>query len=308
MSVLVTNNYLQYLGGSETFTYTLVKEIQRREGDVDVFTFHRSDIFKELPFVTKLKEEYDIIFVNHNTCLKHVIKHTKGFKFLTCHGTVPDLEQPVEGADHYVSISEEVQAHLRSKGFESTIIRNGVDCERFKPIKPINKECKNVFCLCQGTEATENIREACKRLGLNFFNIDGKDFPIGHNNKKSYFNVEEYMNKADIVFTLGRGAYESMACGRNVIVYDSRGYMGSMADGIITPETINDMLETNCSGRRFGYKYKVDDIIEEIKKYKSEYGEFNRAFALEHLNVRKQLDKYIRIFNKNLAKSVGLEV
>lgn len=46
MSVLVTNNYLQYLGGSETFTYTLVKEIQRREGDVDVFTFHRSDSFR----------------------------------------------------------------------------------------------------------------------------------------------------------------------------------------------------------------------------------------------------------------------
>jgi hypothetical protein len=306
MSVLVTNNYLERLGGSETFTYTLVKEIQRREGEVDVFTFHKSDIFKELPFVDKLKDEYDIIFANHNSCVK-CIKHIKGFKFQTCHGTTPELEQPESGIDHYVSISEEVQAHLRSKGFESTVIRNGVDCERFGPKRPINKECKSVFCICQGKEAISNIAIACEKLNLEFFYINDSSFPLGHNNQRSYFKIEEFIDRADLVFTLGRGAYESMACGRNVIVYDSRSYMESKADGIITPETINDMLETNCSGRRFNYKYDADDVIEEIKKYKPEYGEYNRAFALENLNIRKQLDKYIRIHNKHLVKGVSLE-
>ena len=282
--ILIATNHLDRLGGSETWTYTMAKEFERRGWKVEVFTLQNGELADKLPIVEQATGEYDLILINHTTCIE-ALKDAKGKKVMTCHGIFPALEQPVQGADYYVSISEEVHEHMKEKGFEATIIRNGIDCDRFKPKKKIEKKAKRVLCMCQGEEARENVRKACEEIGLEF-----------DDTAERIWDVEGKINKADIVFTLGRGAYEAMACGRAVIVYDSRPYSPTKtADGIVTRKTAKEIAKNNFSGRRYKIRWTVPDIKREIKKYKQEMGADNRSIALESFNVKKQAEKYINL-------------
>jgi hypothetical protein len=284
--ILVATNHLDRLGGSETFTYTMVKELQRLGHDVDVFTFTKDKVGVQakLDVVEKPKDKYDYIFINHNTCLM-ALQNIGGYKILTSHGKFPQIEQPEVGADKYVSISNEVKAHLKSLGFDSELILNGIDCERFKPKSKLKKTPKKVLSICQGEVANKNIEKACKDLEIKFEKLD-----------KTVWNVEDKINEADIVFSLGRGAYEAMACGRDVIIFDSRPYMGfAMADGRVTKSSIDEIIKNNCSGRRYEKEWGVEDIKRTIKYYNPKNGEFNRQYALKNLNIRNQVDKYLNL-------------
>jgi hypothetical protein len=110
------------------------------------------------------------------------------------------------------------------------------------------------------------------------------------------WNVEDKINAADIVITLGRGAYEAMACGRAVIIYDSRPYSPfKTADGIVTRSNAKKLATHNFSGRTNKLNWLVGEIKREIKKYKPTMGEDNRKIALASFNVKKQVEKYINL-------------
>jgi len=283
--VLIATNHLDRLGGTETWTYTMAKEFERRGWLVEVFTLQNGELADKLPVVEKPTGEYDLVIINHNSCLR-ALSDVRGKKIFTSHGIYPQLEQPESGADEYVAISEEVKKHMKELGFKATIIRNGVDCERFKPKKKIPAKAKRVLSLCHGEEANENIKKACEEMGLEFDDIGGNRI----------FEIEEKINNADIVVTLGRGAYESMACGRAVMVYDSRKYSPfKTGDGMVTEKNVDQISENNFSGRKFKIKMTVADIKREFKKYKPTMGEFNRKYALANFNIKKQAEKYIKL-------------
>ena len=292
MKILLTNNHLKRFGGSETFTYTMAKELTERGHDVSVFTLSKgdvSDMIAEFCKVVDCPESlYDLILINHNSCLNR-LTGVSGFKIFTSHGIYPELEQPVEGADKYVSISEEVHNHLQNKGFDSTVIHNGIDCRRFSPRVQINDSVKKILSLCQGEEARKLLGEACKELGID---IEYVGYP-----QNATFNVPEKINESDLVVGLGRSAYEALACGRAVIVYDTRVYNDKIktADGIVSEGNIAELIKNNLSGRRYQLDWKVEDIINEIKKYNPQMSLFNRRYALENLNVEKQVDKYLAL-------------
>lgn len=290
MRILITNNHLNRLGGSETFTYTMAKELVERGHQVEVFTFNEgvlSNLIREFCPVISAPDRkgYDLMLINHNTCLR-AVQGIPGFKIFTSHGIYPQLEQIEHGADAYVSISEEIHQHLINKGQASTIIHNGVDCRKFRPINGINEKLKNVLCMCQDATAAEYVEEACKQLNIG---IDFVRYPTHLS-----FKTEEKINKADLVVSLGRGAYEAMACARSVIVFDMRMYSPlRTADGIVNQENAKDILRNNFSGRRFKLEWGVEDIIRELKKYDPDIATFNRNFALENFNIEKQVDKYL---------------
>lgn len=296
MKILITNNHLARLGGSETFTYTMAKELKDRGHIVHVFTLSPgiiSDLIREFTEVVDAPDRsgYDLMLINHNSCLR-AVRDIPGYKIFTSHGIYPPLEQAEDGADSYVAISEEIKQHLLNKGFNSTVIHNGIDCRRFKPIKGINEKLTSVLCLCQDPEAREMVKEACDRLQLKFDSINYPDKPS--------FKVEEKMNEADLVVSLGRGAYEAMACARSVIVFDMRKYSAfRTADGMINKENVYEILKNNFSGRRFRLEWGVEELIKEMGKYDPDIATFNRNFALENFNIEKQVDKYLMIKAKS---------
>lgn len=281
--ILLGNNHLDRWGGSETFTRTLYKELERRGHDVAVFTLRPGVASEGLNVVQNPKaEDYDLALISHNTILK-ALAEINIFKICTSHGPSHALEAPVDGANRYVAVSDEVaKAYDRSM----TVIHNGIDLERFKPTRPLNKKLTKVGIMCQGAEATTISADACRSLGIEYEVIN------------QTVNVEEIINSCDLVVSLGRGAYEAMACGRAVIVFDSRSYQPKLADGIVTKENFRELLKCNFSGRRYNKKFLARAMATELKKYKPEMGPINRALAEKTFDIKKAADKYIELYEQ----------
>ena len=294
MNILLTNISLANPGGSETFTYTLAKELIRRNHTVYIFTFRKGMMYNKIISELKAKEmekiKYDLIFANHTGCVDAV--YGMGPIIQTCHGYIPLPEQPNIKANYHIGISQEVVNHLLNKNFPSTLVHNGIDCTKFNKIKNTNKNLTNVLSLVQNDVMNNRLSNICKLLNINFQSF----------NKKSNFvwDIENKINDADLVISLGRGAYESFACARQVLVYDARSYTKSFGDGLTTSENISELIKNNCSGRRYQNVYSDADIIHELKSYNSLQGDALREFALAELNIITQVDKYFEIAKTKL--------
>jgi len=293
MKILVSNNTFSFTGGSETYAYCVIATLKKHGYDVDAFTTGPvtmvGDEVKKLGvkiFTTKLNRGYDVALSSHLSTTQYT--HQVANKSIqTCHGIYPELEQPDPNVTNLVAISQEVQTHIKSKGMESTIIHNGVDCDRFIPIKPINKKLKKVFSLAHDQGVNQLIANACAKVGVEFEWHNKYINPI--------FDIEKKIQEADLVVTLGRGAYESMACGRPVFILDNRGYSGQgmVGDGLLTPDTIDKSLENNCSGRALKLRFDEQMVLDEFAKYDDTLGDYFRDYALKNFNMDIQIEKYL---------------
>lgn len=294
MNILVANHKLSTISGSETFTYTLIEELIRRKHNVEYFTFHKGvtseRIENDLNVKFMNRSKYDLILANHNTCIKEV--YNMGFTIQTCHGIFPKLEQPSIFADGYVSISNEIQNYLSGLGYNSILIKNGINLNRFKPTKNLNQNIKKILSLCHSDLANDLIQDSIDSNGLDI------ELIIFNKYKNPIWNIENYLNEADLVIGIGRSLYDAIACGRPVICFDARNdYMDSFGDGYLV-ENIYGSINFNCSGRFSKKVFDKNDIFQEILKYKSTDGFFLRKFAENELSIENSVDLYLDYYNK----------
>ena len=197
-----------------------------------------------------------------------------------CHGTVPGLEQPHKSDKiRFISISKEVHDYLLFKGKQSTIIYNGVNLERFTE-KECNKKLTSVFSLAQSDKLNKLLENVCKENNIIF-----------HSNNKflnPVFDIEKQIFEHDLIISLGRGTYESLSCGKNVIIADWRQYQEPLMDGFVTTDNIQKYILKNCSGRTERKQITEDSILQEFKKYHFNQGKKNRKFAEEFLDIKKK--------------------
>lgn len=296
MKILVTNNTLKGIGGSETYAYALINELNNREG-IEVHGFSKnigliSEKLRQIgvKITTTPIDEYDLVLASHTSTIRF-IKNFNAVKIQTCHGVYPKVEQPIKGVDIYVSISDEVKNHLKMNGYESKIIHNGVDCDRFKPLNSINKDLKRILSLSHSESLNNDIRLICNKLNIEFKTLNKYKNPI--------FNVEDEINKSDMVITIGRGVYESMACSRNVLILDERHYLDKppLGDGLVTPHNISDFIKNNCSGRYSGVIFDSKLIEESIRRYDPTLGDDNRDYVVNNLNIKSKVDEYLKLYD-----------
>ena len=303
MKILFTNFRFNVLSGSETWIYTMIIECVRRNIETDLYIlqdvspkspFLKNDIIKKIKIYMGNnipKENYDIIFANHTSTIDSLIKqHPRSKIIQTCHGIFPKLEQPYSGIKRHISITKEVENHLKNKNIDSELIYNCVDLNRFRPNKPISDKLINVLSLVQDNTALSIIRQACKILNLNLMQLSKAH--------KSILNIEDAINNADLVITIGRGVYESMSCGRNVISFDCRGYHTKIPQGhglLTSTEYIDEAILDNFSGRKNQKNMNLITLVNEMKKYSPEYGNVCREYALKHFCVKDVVNKYISL-------------
>ena len=291
MKILLGTHYLAKTGGTESYTYALATELKRLGHEVEHFANVRGGVSslleeKGVPFMSA--DHYDLILANHNTVVEKL--WTYGFIVQTCHGNIAELEQPSPFADTYVSVSEEVRDHLQSLGFQSAaVIPNGIDCNRFFPKKPVSQTLTTVLSLCQSDVANDFIRKCCDAANVEFL--------CSNKFTDNVWSIEELINQSDLVIGLGRSAYDAMACGRAVLVYDYREYMGEfLGDGMLTPETIGKSMYCNCSGRASRMKFDEQTFVEEMQKYSPELGAWSREYALQNLNIEQAVQRYLDVY------------
>jgi len=286
MRVLVSNHWLAQPGGTETFTYTLIRELQRTGHDVEYFCFHTgafsARLEQELKVARASRKRYDLILANHHTTVRELCR--RGLTIQTCHGVYPELEQPSPLAHGHVAISSEVQDHLLRRGFPSTLIPNGIDCERFRPVTPLRPQRPRVLSLCHSEPAHRLVREASAALGWEFESLDK------YQDRK--WEVEQIMNAADLVVGLGRSGYEALACGRPLLIYDHREYSEALGDGYFL-DCFPASLRCNCSGRALRRVFTTETLAAELAKYHPDHGRLARQYAVDCFNIRLHVPRYL---------------
>ena len=106
----------------------------------------------------------------------------------------------------------------------------------------------------------------------------------------------ELYNKADLGFSLGRGCYELLACGRCVVVYDERKYnLEGCYDGVVTHDNIATLLEKNCSGRAYNYKFDLARVKADIEQNYVADTDYYRAIAERYFDSKKIVQKLLEI-------------
>lgn len=296
MNILVATKNLNTIGGCESYSYAIIEELSKYH-NVEYFTLSKGilseKIENELGVKFMSRKKYDLILANHTPVIDFLFG--KGFIIQTCHGIINKFEQPSWKADGHVSITLEVKEHLASKKIQSRIIYNGINLKKFRIIKPILPEIKTVLSLCHGEPANEKIELACNRLSLNFKALNKYKNPS--------LNIQEEINSADIIIGIGRSAYDAIACGRPVIIFDERDYFTGYADGYFLID-FEKSLRYNCSGRAFKKIFQVEDIINELKKYTVNDSLIARTIAEKYFNIKEKCDDYINYYtylkeNKN---------
>ena len=195
------------------------------------------------------------------------------------HGVV-DAERPIPKADHYVYISEESYWHWRREEHTASehVIRNAVDLSRYRPCAKARQQLECVAHFSNYSDLPE-LQWYCNVHGIRFPRI--KDKP--------YAEVLDLLRDADLVFAVGRAAYEAMAVGCEVAFCDNRGYYeseGGWCDGLAS-ETYLDARLFNCSGR--STKEKVDTTLYRMlfSRYSSRAALINRQLIADYHDSTK---------------------
>lgn len=279
MRILLSNHSLFRLGGSETWVKTMFDELTRRGHEVHVYTpIHQ--LYPEIPPWTS-SGRYDLGILNHNNCLTFLRTQNVDKIIFTSHGVIPQPEWPVEGADVYVGVSEEVVEDMKIRwDVDGIVIRNPIDTEKFRPTKALSPSLQKVLFLSNYGWTVKEVLEVATK-DYDFLWVGGED---------RREEVERWLNWADLVVGLGRSVYEAMSCGRNVVVYDYQG-----GDGFVTPESILEFRKRNCSGRTNHIKYTADEFHDELEKYDPVQAGRLRDYVLHENNVRLIVDQYLSL-------------
>lgn len=258
------------------------KELIKKGYEVEVYTKYKGRIAEKFkcPVKLNLEGEYDIAIVNHTTCWSDIdAKYPKIHKIFTSHSKFVDIEQPP--VSNYVGVNEFIGGE---------IIRNGIDCERFKPTT-VNSKPLNILYLSNPaySKGKEIVRQQLKGYNLIFI-------------EEQLFEIEKLIDKADIVISMARGALESMACGKNVIYGDWReGWLnGFKGIGMITEENFDYFK----SGKAIG-ELKTLNLAEEVKKYDPKRGEWLRERILDEFNIEKTAKAYIDYAKRHFSNELS---
>lgn len=332
MKILLGNNSLSLLAGSETWTYTLALALKKAGHDVSCFALELGEISKMLesegihcfdnisasgiePFSLVLKEEvkheYDVIFSNHWHIVEYLrAQFPKTPIVSTIHGVMHEMEDEKgvlidapehpalkAGVNQFVAVSEEVQEKLRNEyNIESIVVRNFIDLKKFKNTK-VKKTPKqlliNTNYATKDDPEIEVIREVAKHYGA-------KLAAIGQNFTQT-LKTEVAIKDSDIVLGMGRSVLEGLAMGRLAIVHGRWG-----TGGVITEDTVEELRDVNFSGRNSeGVVWTKEQFIEAIDKhYKKSVFDWGKKYVSTNHNAALEAETYIQIAKSLLGQDI----
>lgn len=267
MRILLTNHHLSQLAGTETWVMTMARHMQRLGHDVGVYSPRKGYVAGLLgDLMDDHPSDYDLALVNHTTTAE-VAARAARVTIQTCHGTVPEVEQPAPGMTAHVAVNN---ATARHHGLD-LVIRNPIDTERFAPTSTVRSEPSR-FLMVGNTRPPFPTKQPRRTLD----------------------NMPELCNWADCVISLGRGALEAMSCARPVITWDYKRGWQPRGDGYVTaPEILADP-EAFTAGPYRRTSLEWDD---EVANYRPEHGEANRAYIIAHHDVARIAEEYLNLWD-----------
>lgn len=301
MYILFTTHGLGEYAGTERFAQNYCSWLRLQGHEVRLYAPYLGVVAEEMiadGFMVTDKladwqdEKFDVIHSQHNTTaiLARSLFPETPLVFMA-HGVLPELEQPPSidlGTGRFIAATEEIADNFKSYGIPEERIdtlRNVVDLGRFEPGGLVNRKLEKVLVVSNHLtpQVEKIIAGACAELGVSWQHIG---LP-----KNSVPDVENYINKADLVITLGRGVLEAIACERNVLVYDWNG-----GDGFVDMETFPIFRKNNFSGRTGRQNYTVAELVRELKKYDPDLGKQLRSKYIAEHDAEKVYPNFLKAY------------
>lgn len=306
MKILLTNHALNHYAGTETFTYVLAVQLRRLGHEVLCFSRRLGKMAHRLAAagitvvddLSTAPDDVDVIHAHHRyESLLARTRYPDRPMIFVCHGVLPWQEQPVSpgiGIIRYVAVSEETRDHLvhrhRVAEGDVAIVRNGIDLERFRARAPVAARPRRALVLSNYMPAAQRARisRVCRGLGITL-----REAGAGN----AIWAVEDEINRADLVFGLGRSALEAMACRRLVLVYDYNG-----GDGLVTPERFELLRQRNFSGRTHARHFTETELAAEIATYDPAIADRVYASIQRDHDVRQMARQFVSFYEEARAQ------
>jgi len=269
MKILVANQTLSLLAGSETWVKTLALQLKKMGHAVTAFSPSLGVIAEELeasdiscrkdirtggirPFSILLEpfedNDFDLIIANHYEVVRFLRHHFPKTPIVsTIHGVlhtmqdakgkdVPAPEHPATDAkvDQFIAVSEEVKAKLMTDyGIDALIIRNFFDTEKYKATRPITPgKPRQILYNTNYALKDDEDTKIVREVAKHY---GAKLAAIGQNftmAKDTMLAIED----SDIVIGMGRSVLEGVCAGRLGIVHGRWG-----TGGIVSRENIEKL-------------------------------------------------------------------
>lgn len=322
LKILLGNNTLSLLAGSETWTYTLATQLKAMGHDVACFAPELGIISQRLqaagipcfddisksdvqPFsfvlIEKVDHNYDVIISNHHHVVEFLRSQFPKTPIIsTIHGVLhfsedgkqkaPEFPALESGVAQFVAVSEEVQEKLQKDyGIESIIIRNFFDIKKYSSLRPANDTPKqflvNTNYAGRNSPEIQAIRDAAKMFGA-------KVAAIGENFTQTA-DITKAIEDSDVVFGMGRSVLEGVAAGRLGIVHGRWG-----TGGVLTENSVEAIRKCNFSGRN--QAEMLPAMAEELyamvrDNYNPTVLGWGKKYTAENHNVVFAADQYVSL-------------
>jgi len=328
MKILVANQTLDILAGSETYILTMATELKRLGHEVTAFSPQLGIIATKLeaigvkcvntlngdgshqikPFNPVLEEaegKFDVAICAHYEITKEIRRKFSKLPIIAvCHGIIHSNpktgeifpEHPVTdmNINQYIAVSEEVQNLLKSVyNIDSVVIRNCFDLERFKKEGKLKEKPETILVNSNYWGVDGEINDIIKDVAKHY---DAKFIGIGANFVPTY-ETDLVIKDADVVFGMGRSVIEGVCAGKIGVVHGRWG-----TGGVITPETYKTLKLTNFSGRPVkgeGKLLSANEIIEQIDNaWNQKTVNANYAIIKKENDVKVVAEKLLAIANE----------
>lgn len=306
MKIVITVHSLKNYGGTESYTYTLAKELVQQGHEVFCFSLQLGEIAEMMRKegvvvtndLTQLPNKINFIHGQHKLETTLVCnKYPNTPAVFVSHGIIPWQEQPplLKQIVRYIAVSEEIKEHIHKKysipNDKILIIRNGIDLERFTAIKPINDVPKKLLLLSNRYSdiVFQTISEACLSLNIEIHVVGQRGLVT--------WETEKEINNADIVVSLGRGVLEAAACKRFVIIYDYNG-----GDGVLSAHSFERFSKKNFSGRTERKHFSTQEFIQLINEYSKPMVNENYSYIKHSHDIKKIVSQLLDVYNLKLEE------
>ncbi|MBU1167708.1 hypothetical protein KKC60_04865 [Patescibacteria group bacterium] len=310
MKILFTTHHLDDFAGSELYTFDITRSLRSSGHDIFVYSPVLGKVSgkikdADIEITDDLREfkeiDFDVIYAQHNTTAIIARSVFPKTPMIFCsHSAYHEIEQPPSidiGIHSYVALHEEIYDNLKDNYHVSDdrieLIRTPINFDKFSYNSVINEKPKKLLVISNHykDDVKKVIEEACSKEGLKCYHIGLPENPVE--------DVKKYIDESDIVVTLGRGALESLASGRMVIVFDHFG-----GDGAVTIKSFDALRAHNFSGRSFGRHYSTDEFVEEVRRLRNADREALSKKVFEEHEIARVSKKLLA----SLKKAKGTEV
>lgn len=281
MRILVTARYVSgdaKDGGSSRFMRCVADTLQAIGHEVTVTTRPGEH----------LNDNFDLIICSHEKLDE--VKNSPVKKVFISHGIIGD-EAMRPGADRYIAVSEEVRGFNMLRGITSEVIGQPIKIGRQTLPRP---ELKKILIIRRMVDT----REDPFAFLSDRYEVRESDIDIP---------IEDQIEWADLCIALGRGALESMAQGKPVLIADNREYIGAKGDGYVNASNIREISRCNFSGRRFQHPLTREWIEAELAKYNPADSDFLYQYVKEHHDAEMIVNEYLAV-RPDLKVSFGVMV